>query len=117
MPVTTLQGTEEGRPSRRQTAMKYARALHARGVDPNEVEEVRASLGEVFLVDPDPEVLLWHHAMRAWEEMTRGLVSAGFAKELRSRFRVIEEEIGEEGERVRNLAQEEAHRIAMEEEG
>ncbi len=98
----TLQDTERGKPARPQTAMKYAEALRKRSANPNEVREIRDALGgEVFFVNPDPDVVLLIHAMRSWEELTQGLVKAGHTEELRERLRKIEEEHGEEAARVR----------------
>ncbi len=98
----TLQDTERGKPARPQTAMKYAEALRRRGADPNEVREIRDALGgEVFFVNPDPDVVLLIHAMRSWKELTRGLVRAGHAEELGERLRTIAEEHGEEATQVK----------------
>jgi transcriptional regulator with XRE-family HTH domain len=114
--VSTLQDTEGGRTPRPQTAMKYAEALRRRGLDPSEVAEIRDALGEVFFVDTEPGVVLLAHAMRAWDELTRGLVRAGHdAEELGVRLRRIAAEHGEEATQVKE-ARDRANRELVAEE-
>ena len=93
----TLQDTEGGRTPRPQTAMKYAEALRERGVDPNEVQEIRDALGEVFHVVFAPETTMLLAAMDAWAELTRGFVKAGEGERLEAELRRIKDEEGDEG--------------------
>ena len=112
--VSTLQDTEGGRSPRRVTAEKYAAVLRRYGVDPNEVEEVAEGLGEYFRVDLDPYWALWTHVMQSWEEMTAGLVRAGYAESLRERLGRIEEQVGEEGRRNRQRIEAEYDQVIEE---
>ncbi|MDP9477980.1 MAG: helix-turn-helix transcriptional regulator [Actinomycetota bacterium] len=90
----TLQDTEGGKTPRPQTAKKYADALRQRGVDPNEVQEIRDALGEVFHVDLTPETTMMFAAMDAWSELTRGFVNAGEGEWLEAELRRIRDEEG-----------------------
>ena len=116
VPATTVQGNEQGKPPRRQTAWRYAEALRRRGIDPNEVREIRDTLGEIYFVDLDPEALLAQHAVAAWEELTRGLVRAGRTEEeLRELLRRIVEQFGEEGRQAREQIEQESREFTAEE--
>lgn len=113
--VSTLQDTEGGRTPRPQTAWKYAEALRRRGVDPNEVEEIRVALGEVLLIPPDAERALSWGARKAWESLTESLVQAGYIAELKQKLEEIEHEHGEEGRRRREQEEEADRRLRFEE--
>jgi predicted transcriptional regulator len=113
--VSTLHGTEEGRPLRPSTAWKYAKALRKRGVDPNEVTEIRSVLGEVFFVEPDPYWKLQRHLMRSLREHLVALVRTGNEEAVRRLMEEVVTDFGEEGERNRKQM-EEAHNQMIEEE-
>jgi transcriptional regulator with XRE-family HTH domain len=112
--VSTLQDTEGGRTPRRATAEKYASVLQKYGVDPNEVEEVAEGLGEYFRLDLDPYWALWTHVMQSWEELSAGLVRAGYAESLRERLGRIEKQVGDEGRRNRERMEAEYDQIVEE---
>lgn len=116
VPVTTLQGTEEGKPPRQDTAVKYAKVLRRYGVDPLQVREIREALEEEeVLVVNAPEIVLSLAAMKSWEALTEGFVRNGYIVELREKLDRIEQEHGEEGRRHREQ-EEEAHRRLQQEE-
>ena len=99
--LSTAQHNEGGGTLRPATAWRYVPVLRKYGVDPNEVKEIRDSLGKLFFADADPAWVSWTHMMRAWEELTRGLVGTGHAETLRERLAEIEKQVGEEGARQR----------------
>jgi transcriptional regulator with XRE-family HTH domain len=103
--VSTLSDTEGGRPLRPATAWKYARALKKRGADPNEVSEIRAVLGEVLIVDPEPYWKLQWHMMRGLRETLVGLVRTGNEGAVRKLLDEVVAEHGEEGREAREQAE------------
>ena len=104
--LSTAQHHEGGGALRVATAWRYVPVLRKYGVDPNEVEEIRDALGEIFFTDVDPAWVAWNHTMRAWEELTRGLVATGHIEHLRERFGRIAEQHGEGGASQRAKDQE-----------
>jgi DNA-binding transcriptional regulator YiaG len=112
--VSTVQHNEGGGALRPATAWKYVPVLRKYGIDPNEVEEIRESLGELFFTDADPAWVAWNHTIRAWEELTRGLVATGHLEHLRERLERIAEERGERGARQRAKDEEEYQRLVEE---
>ena len=116
--VSTLKGTENGRPLRPSTAWKYAKALQKRGADPNEVAEIRAVLGEVFIVEPDPYWRLRDHMLRGLREGLIGLVRTGNEEAVRRLLEEVVAEHGEQGRRAREEAEAEHQRkVHREQEG
>ena len=108
MSVSTLQDTEGGRIPRPSTAWKYAEALRRRGADPNEVQEIRDALGEVFFVDLDPYWKLREHTVRSLRENLIGLVRTGMSeRDIRRLVDEVVSEYGEEGRRAREKAEQE----------
>jgi transcriptional regulator with XRE-family HTH domain len=100
--VSTLQDTEGDRTPRPATAWKYAEALRKRGVDPNEVKEIRDALGEVFTIPHTLEM----EVLGAWELLTNALIRAGEEDSVR---RLVDEGVskyGEEGRRARQRREE-----------
>lgn len=112
--VSTLKDTEGGRPVRSATAWKYARALRKRGADPNEVAEIRTTLGEVFIVDPDPYWKLREHALRGLREDLVGLVRTGNEEAVRRLVEEVVAEHGQEGREAKEQAEAEYQELANE---
>lgn len=115
--VSTLQGTENGRPLRTATAWKYATVLKKRGADPNEVAEIRDVLGEVFIVEPDPYWRLREHTLRGLRETLVGLVRIGDEEAVRGLVAEVVAEHGEEGREARERTETEYWRDVDQEEG
>jgi transcriptional regulator with XRE-family HTH domain len=112
--ASTLQGTENGRPLRPATALKYAKALQKRGADPNEVTEIRDVLGEVFIVDPDPYWKLQRHAISGLRENLAGLVRTGNEEAVRRLLEEVVAEYGDEGRKAREEAEAEYQQVVDE---
>jgi len=100
--VSTLQDTESGRRPRTATASKYWQALKKRGVDPNQVQELREVLGEVlFFVKPDPYSTMRNHMLRSLRENAVGLVLNGDEAAVRNLVDEVIAEHAEEGRKLR----------------